>query len=112
MENTARKMVVPEITIAKAEELTERQVDIRAKKYAELDAEIKRLTEERDKVKAELIKFGGHGKYWTVTYTEFTQTRFDSTRFKKECPELYSKYMKDTKSSRFTVARAKRGAEQ
>lgn len=106
MESAARKMVVPEITIAKAEELTERQVDIRAKKFFELDAEIKRLTEERDKVKAELINAGAtQGVHWSVNYTEFTQTRFDSARFKKECPELYLKYMKDVRSSRFSVCK-------
>lgn len=39
-----------------------------------------------------------------VRYTAIKTCRFDSTAFKKDAPELYAKYAKETISCRFTIA--------
>lgn len=41
---------------------------------------------------------------YKVRYTAVKSSRFDTTTFKKEAPELYAKYAKETISCRFTIA--------
>lgn len=41
---------------------------------------------------------------YKVRYTAVKSSRFDTTAFKKESPELYAKYAKETISCRFTIA--------
>lgn len=104
MENTARKIEIPEITIAQAKELTDRQIDIRARKWAELDAQIKTLTAERDALRSELIDAGNRQtKNFVVTVTTSTRTGIDSARLKAEHPKIFAEYQKVTPQTRFTV---------
>lgn len=110
MGNAAVKINVPEapFTVVASPVLTDRQVDIRAAKYTALDAEIKRLSAERDKLKAELIAAGTRStKNWSVTYTQYSSPRFDSTRFKADHPKMYADYVKQVGSSKFSVTQAK-----
>lgn len=39
-----------------------------------------------------------------IIYTAVKSSRFDTTAFKREVPELYAKYTKETISCRFTIA--------
>lgn len=39
-----------------------------------------------------------------IRYTAIKSSRFDTTAFKREAPELYAKYTKETISCRFTIA--------
>lgn len=50
---------------------------------------------ETEEIKTELF---------TVRYKAVKSSRFDSKRFKADDPEMYSQYMKETVSRRFTVA--------
>lgn len=108
MESTAKKITItPDsgfVVISTKKSLTDRQLDLRAKKYADLDAEIKRLTAERDAVKAELIEAGTRATaHWSVTYTEYQQSRFDSRRFREDHPRQYAEYQTKVQGSKLTV---------
>lgn len=82
-------------------------------KYQDLKAQVKALELEADeisnRIKASLgdctIGFGPDGKE-VATWKEQKTTRFDQTRFKTENPDLYQKYVIE---SRFRVLRFKGG---
>lgn len=40
---------------------------------------------------------------FTVRYTDVTSNRFDSTKFKKDHPDMYESYLTKSVSSRFTI---------
>lgn len=104
MGEAARKIEIPEITIAKAEGLTDRQVDIRAKKWLELDAQIKALTAERDAIRAELIEEGSREtKKHIVTVNNTFRPGIDTARLKAEKPKIYAEYQKQISQTRFSV---------
>lgn len=71
----------------------------------DLDAEIKTLDEQRDKLReklAERMKAGNHTKYsgdfGSVTLTQATVTkRFDSKKFEKDNQDIYAAYLTDSK---------------
>ena len=70
----------------------------------ELKAEIETI---KDELKEELVKqnveelvIGNH----IVRYTTVLSQRFDSTQFKKKMPEIYTAYLKQVTSKRFTIA--------
>ena len=44
------------------------------------------------------------GTDYKITWKEITSARFDTTAFKKENPELASRYTKNTTARRFTIA--------
>lgn len=94
----------PTITISTRQGLTDRQIDIRARKYADLDAQIKALTAERDAIRAELIEEGTRQtKNYVLTVTTSTRSGIDAARLKKERPKIYAEYAKQTEQTRFTV---------
>lgn len=70
----------------------------------ELDHEIESM---KDEIKAVLIERNVEelpvGKY-IVRFTNVITQRFDSTTFKKKLPELYSAYIKQVTSRRFTIS--------
>lgn len=49
----------------------------------------------------------GYGKHYVgdyeLQYTEVTTTRFDADSFKKQAPDIYAKYQKESVSSRLVV---------
>ena len=84
--------------VSKIEELKELEALVR-----EAEAEVEALKEE---IKAEMTKQGKEemtaGRY-IVRWTSVESSRFDSTTFKKEMAELYNRYVKQTKSRRFSI---------
>ena len=86
----------------------------KAHKYIELKRQIETLQDELADVKEYLIGHINAGEpvridegctdkhYIKVSYTEFSQKRFDSTRFKKENKAEYEKYIKEVKMTKFT----------
>lgn len=61
----------------------------------------------KDIIKAEMTARGVEemeaGRY-IVRWTSVLSQRFDSTSFKKELPELYGRFVKQTASRRFTIS--------
>lgn len=45
----------------------------------------------------------GENEFLTVSYKPYTSNRFDSKRFKKEEPDLYKKYIKQSQGRRFNL---------
>ena len=60
----------------------------------------------RDSIKAEMLERDTEeleaGAY-IIRWTSVLSNRFDSTAFKRVCPELYKAYTKQTASRRFTI---------
>jgi predicted phage-related endonuclease len=70
----------------------------------EISAEIDSL---QDAIKAHMDAAGIDtiaGTDYKVTYKSVTSSRFDSTAFRKDNPEIAAAYMKTTTTRRFTVA--------
>ena len=61
----------------------------------------------RDSLKAEMMERETEeliaGSY-IIRWTSVLSNRFDSTAFKRVCPELYKAYTKQTASRRFTIS--------
>lgn len=105
MENTARKITVPEITVVTPAGLTDRQIDNRMKRIQDLDAEIKRLQSERDDLRdqvAAAVTGERSTAHFTVRNQEVTSQKFDSKAFKADHPKMYADYCKAVTSFRFT----------
>ena len=61
----------------------------------------------RDEIKAEMMEKNTEeliaGQY-IIRWTSVLSNRFDSTGFKRVCPELYKAYTKQVSSRRFTIS--------
>lgn len=74
----------------------------------EIDALLARLTQEKNeidqKIKLQMqdATYGEAGAY-SVFWVPYSQKRIDSTRLKKENPEIYQEYTKTVNSRKFTV---------
>ena len=78
------------------------------KEWEDLAAEAAREIESlKDIIKAEMTARGVEemeaGRY-IIRWTSVLSYRFDSTSFKRELPELYGRFVKQTASRRFTIA--------
>lgn len=86
--------------------LTDRQLDNRMKKLADLDAQIKALQDARDALKDEITAaMTGDAldlPSFTVKWADVTSKRFDGKAFKADHPETYDAYSKETTAKRFT----------
>ena len=89
--------------------MTQRMIDARMKKLEALEAQRKELEARIEAVKAdiqdemgdeELIETPTYIIHWTFT----TSSRFDSKTFKAEHGKMYSQYLKETQSRRFSYA--------
>lgn len=71
------------------------------------DEAAKEIEALKDSIKAEMSAQGKEevvaGKF-IVRWTSVLSQRFDSTAFKKELPELYGRFIKQTASRRFTIS--------
>lgn len=70
---------------------------------AQLEAEAEALT---DILKGVMVEQGVetlNGDNWKVSWKNVNSSRFDSTRFRKENPEVAAQYMKQTTSTRFLI---------
>lgn len=88
-----------------------RALENRIKKLMELEEQIKALQQQSDKLKEEIkadmeskgqqeMKVGDY----IVRFKTILSSKFDSKAFQKEHKNLYSQYLKQTESRRFTVA--------
>ncbi len=73
-----------------------------------LEEELKREIESvKNNLKAELeernVEALNTGRY-IVRFTPVTTSRFDSTRFKKDLPDIYKEYLKEVISKRFSIS--------
>lgn len=90
--------------------MTERMINNRVKKLLELKEQIKALEEQQkaleDEIKAEFKEDQEEIKTekYLVRWTKYTQSRIDSTKLKKDLPDVYKLYTKITEGRRFSVA--------
>ena len=89
----------------------ERALENRIRRLKELEEEQKRLSEQAEKIKAEIkadMQTKGqeeiHAGKFIVRLKEVVTNRFDSKLFAKEHKALYEAYTKPQSSMRFTVA--------
>ena len=69
----------------------------------ELQAEIDAI---QDKIKAHMTAIDAdtiNGPDYKITWKEITSSRFDTTAFKRDNPEIAAAYIKETKARRFTL---------
>lgn len=90
-------MSISELTILVNEyrELTRMQEDL----IAEIDAI-------KDKIKQHMTDTSTDeitGPTWKATYKPVTSTRLDATALKKEIPEVYARYSKESTVKRLTI---------
>ena len=71
------------------------------------DEAAKEIESLKDAIKAEMTARGVEemeaGRY-IIRWTSVLSSRFDSTSFKRELPELYGRFVKQTASRRFTIS--------
>lgn len=87
--------------------MTNRQYENRVKKLAALESKKHALQVEIDAIKAEVIDGMGGAEIVTtpavtIRNTIIVGSRFDTTRFKADHAMLYSDYLKESISTRFT----------
>lgn len=90
--------------------MTERKLNNRVKKWLEIREQIKALEEQKaaleEEIKAEFaadqeeIRTGS----FLIRWTKYSTPRLDSTKLKKELPDIYKMYVKITEGRRFSVA--------
>lgn len=106
MENTARTITPEIIAFPNQNTLTDRQIDNRVRKLAELEAETKRIKKEIDSIKGEIKSAMSSEELrtanWIIKNTLFDRVTIDSKRLKEDFPEVYQEYSKVTHTSRFT----------
>lgn len=91
--------------------MSERQMIIRVKKMKALEVQQKDLENQIEKLKEEIkadmdakgIEQQQAGDF-LVRWTKVVANRFDARAFQKEHENLYSQYMKQITSRRFTIA--------
>ena len=90
--------------------MTERMLNNRCKKLMELRAQIEELEAQKkaleDEIKAQFKDEQEEIKTekYLIRWTKYTQNRLDSTRLKKDLPDVYKLYTKITQGRRFSVA--------
>ena len=90
---------------------TEIQLRNRAKKFKELEAQIKALQEEQDALKKEMkadleakgVESAKAGQ-WTVYLRTVASNKFDTNSFKVDHADLYNEYFVVGTTKRFSVA--------
>lgn len=89
--------------------MTERQIANRVKKIKELEEQLNTISGQIDALKSEIqgeMKELEHltACGYVVNWVKVTTNRLDTTRIKKELPEIYSKYIKESHSRRFSIS--------
>lgn len=89
-------------------------LDMKAKTYFEIVAKIASLEEEKKTLQAvfhnamieiEQEEISGHG--WRATWHNTTRKSLDSKAIEKAYPDIYSEFLKETNSTRFTLNQIK-----
>lgn len=90
--------------------MTERKINNRVKRLMELDAQIHALEQERkaiiEEIQAEMTEPEVRTNTYIVRWTPYKTTRFDSTALKKDFPDMYREYARETESKRFSYKTA------
>lgn len=92
-----------EILTAKIKELQELE-QMQAELKAEIESikdELKSVLIERD---TEELVVNANNEIHIIRFTTVLSQRFDSTRLKKKLPEVYTAYLKQVQSKRFSIA--------
>lgn len=91
--------------------MTTRQLENRAKKLKELEAQQKELEQKidslKEEIKQEMEDRGAEEMQagnFLIRWKAFNGSRFDAKTFQKEHESLYMQYLKAFESRRFTVA--------
>lgn len=89
--------------------MTERQIANRIKKLKELEAQQDILQQQIDVLKAEIQEEMNDSEIMTacefvVHWCKVVTNRLDTTRIKKELPDIYARYTKETLSRRFSIS--------
>ena len=89
----------------------QKQMEQKAKLYRKLDQKAKEIEAQMKALQADLISVldaEGVTKLtaglFTVSYTEYVQNRFDSTRFKTEHADIYELYKRPVNQHSFKVS--------
>ena len=87
------------------------ELDSKVAELRELQSMISELLAEaeaiKDTIKGVMIDRGEEtisGNGWKASWKNVNSNRFDSKRFKAECPGLYAEYSKQTTTCRFVLA--------
>ena len=92
-----------EILTAKIKELKELE-QMQAELKAEIETikdELKSVLVERD---TEELVVNANNEIHIIRFTTVLSQRFDSTQLKKKLPEVYTAYLKQVQSKRFSIA--------
>ena len=90
--------------------MTERMINNRVKKWLDLKEQIEALEAQKkaveDEIKAEFEDNQEELKTekFLIRWTKYTSPRLDSTKLKKELPDIYKLYTKITSGRRISVA--------
>lgn len=91
--------------------MTERMIENRAKKLQEIESQISTLQAQAEIIKSELKAGledkGGDElktKNFTIRWKEIVNNRLDGKALKASFSDIYSQFVKETASRRFTVA--------
>ncbi|TDQ35245.1 YqaJ viral recombinase family protein [Aureibacillus halotolerans] len=82
-----------------------------AEALLQVKSELKDLTERKNeyenKLKAQMgSNEKGEAGTYTIRWKSYTQNRVDSKRLKEECPDIYTRYSKETNARKFEVKEA------
>lgn len=91
--------------------MTERAIDMKAKKILELEAEAKGLEKQIDKLKGEIQAEMGdreelNTKKYLIKWIFVDSSKFDTKAFKVAHPDLYNIFSKSNSCRRFSVKEA------
>ena len=75
------------------------QIDVLEFKLKNLETELKEDMKERE---SEVYEFEFDGSKHKITCKTVVQNRFDSTRFKEECPDIYNSFTKEVVINKLT----------
>lgn len=91
--------------------LNKKELEVNVARYLELNAMMKEMSDEQEKIKKALMKEMDRRDVEelvvgenVVRCTSYVQSRFDGAAFKKANPEEYANYQKEIVSRRFSVA--------
>ena len=90
--------------------MTDRMINNRVKKLLELTEQIKELEAQaaalEDEIKGQFAEDQEEirTEKYLIRWTKYTTPRLDSTKLKKELPDIYKHYTKITSGRRFSVA--------
>ena len=89
--------------------MTERQIVNRVKKLQELEAQIDTIRKQADSIKNEILGAMQGAEHlaagdYIINYVNIVSNRFDTARVKKELPDLYAQYLKESHSQRFSIS--------